>query len=116
MGQSLGKLHHNYRGTARWAIGPELYGVLRELATYGAKKANAAIAKQTGQLAASANPSVTPYAGETLTAWTGHVETEAVHPWSPGKSYAAAHEFGWIDKHGQHHPGGHELRYVLRSL
>lgn len=104
------------KGTAEWAVGPELYAMVRSETTYASKLASALIAKDTGKLAASANPTVETYAGATLTAWQGYVTTDASHPWDAGHSYGAAHEFGWFDRDGKHHPGGHELETTLRML
>lgn len=69
------------------------------------------MAKDTGRLAASTNVSFGVYVGEEA-ALTGYVQTYAVNNET---GYAAPHEFGWTDKNGTPHDGGHEMLNVLRS-
>lgn len=104
------------KGTAEWAMGPELYTMIRSETVYAQKVAQSLIAKDTGNLSRSAEAKVEPYSGSTLTAWQGYVETNAVHPRDPTQSYAAAHEFGWYGSDGNHHPGGHELEMTLARI
>ena len=106
-----------YRGTAEWALGPELYELISTTAHKAVVMAKETMARSTGKLARSVNAETFPYAGGTLTAWQAYVETNAGHSWDPGHSYGAAHEFGWFDSRtGKQHPGGHELFEVLKAL
>lgn len=109
----LGDLHHDYRGTQAWAVGPEAYKLVTEEAQEISVKYKATVAKRTGKLAASAHVVPYQYKGGSLTAWVADVVADAVRPGKPPRSYAAPHEFGWVDEDGKVHKGGHEMRTIL---
>lgn len=93
------KLSHDYAGTAKWAVGPELKQCLESEARSMAIELRTTMARDTGALASGVEVGTEIFEGRKLSAWTAYVISSGVKPGFRG-SHAAYHEFDDRNKFG----------------
>lgn len=93
------KLNHDYRGTAAWAVGPELKRCLQSEAESMRRELRTTMARDTGALASGLRVETDIFEGRKMSAWTAYVISAGVKPGRRG-SHAAYHEFDSSNKFG----------------